>query len=174
MMLLGRLSYLAPLWISRPTHLVLTPGTELLGPNLFFARFTSQLSAGLFLAFITLFLLLLFVVLLRREWLAIVTLWLLMTLLTTLVSQGSLMMVPFTALSAFLSLAALKRYGWLALSSALFFSHLGIFYPITTELSAWYATDFTIALAICVALAAYGFYTSLGGQKLVSGDLLDD
>jgi hypothetical protein len=56
----------------------------------------------------------------------------------------------------------------------LFFSHLAIFYPITTELTAWYATDFTIALAIALVLAAYGFYISLGGQKLLSGKLLDE
>jgi hypothetical protein len=51
----------------------------------------------------------------------------------------------------------------LALSAAVFFAHLSVFYPITTELTAWYAIHFTIALAIALALAAYGFYISLGG-----------
>lgn len=83
-------------------------------------------------------------------------------------------MIPFTALSAFLVFFALKRYGLLTLISAIFFSHLAVFYPITTELTAWYATDFTIALVICLALAAYGFYTSLGGEKLLSGKLLEE
>jgi serine/threonine-protein kinase len=163
-----------PRWIGRPFDLAFNPGSTDLGAHYFFARFAIQLSAALFLAFIALFLLLLFVVVLRREWLALVALWLLMALVNALISQASLMMVPFTALSAFLVVFALKRYGLLAASSALFFSHLWVFYPMTTELTAWYATDFTISLVICLALAAYGFYTSLGGQKLLSGKLLEE
>jgi hypothetical protein len=51
---------------------------------------------------------------------------------------------------------------------------LWVFFPITTELTAWYATDFTIALAILVLAVAYGFYNSLAGQPLFSGRLLED
>jgi hypothetical protein len=174
MMVLQILSVIVPRWLGRPSGLMIADGSYALGGSLFFLRFGQQLSAGLFLSFITVFLLLLFVVVLRRETLAVVTLWLLMTLLTTLVSEASLSMVPFTALATFLSLFALKRYGVLALSVALFVSHLSVFYPITTELTAWYAIDFTIALVICVLLAAYGFYTSLGGQKLFSAKLLEE
>jgi hypothetical protein len=54
------------------------------------------------------------------------------------------------------------------------FLTLWVFYPITTELTAWYATDFTIALVICAALVVYGFYTSLAGQPLFGGKLLED
>lgn len=47
---------------------------------------------------------------------------------------------------------------------------LNLFTPgvlrITTELTAWYATDFTIALAV------YGFYTSLAGQPLFGGEII--
>jgi predicted Ser/Thr protein kinase len=163
-----------PQWIGQPSLLLLTPGSRVFGTHLFFARFAVLLRGPLFQAFIALFLLLLFVIVLRRERLALLALWILLTALTTLVSSASLIMVPFTALAAFLIVFALKRYGLLATISALFFYHLGVFYPMTTELTAWYATDFTIALAICVALAACGFYTSLGGQKLLSGKLLDD
>ena len=45
---------------------------------------------------------------------------------------------------------------------------------MTTELTAWYAIDFTIALAILVAVVAYGFYTSLAGQALFSRKLFED
>ena len=58
--------------------------------------------------------------------------------------------------------------------TAFFFAHLWVFYPMTTELTAWYATDFLMALTICVALAVFGFYTSLAGQPLFSGRLLQD
>lgn len=36
---------------------------------------------------------------------------------------------------------------------------------MTTEITAWYAREFTIALVICVLLAVYAAYTSVGGVK---------
>lgn len=86
--------------------LVINPGSIAIDAYLFFGRFEEQLSASLFQAFIALFLLLLFVVVLRRERLALVALWLLLTTLATLISQASLTMIPFTALWAFLVLFA--------------------------------------------------------------------
>jgi len=69
---------------------------------------------------------------------------------------------------------ALYSFGLLAAISALFVSHLMVFFPMTTELTAWYATNFTIALAICVGLVTYGSYTSTAGQTLLGGKLLQD
>jgi hypothetical protein len=43
--------------------------------------------------------------------------------------------------------------------------HLWVFFPITTEFTAWYAQVFVLDLIFVLALAAYGFYTSLGGQS---------
>jgi hypothetical protein len=81
---------------------------------------------------------------------------------------------PFAALSAFLIVWVLYRYGLLALVSAVFFLHLNIFFPITSDFSAWYAGDFLPALLVSLALAVYGFYTSLAGQPLFGGRLLED
>jgi hypothetical protein len=104
----------------------------------------------------------------------LIVLWLLLALINSLMVRASLIMIPFTAFAALALVFALKRYGLLAMSSALFFYHLWVFYPMTTEVLAWYATDFLIALVICVALVGFGFYTSLGGQKLLSGKLLEE
>jgi len=153
--------------------LVISPGNTDIA-HLFFLRFAAQLYVALFFSFIALLLLLLFVAVLRRERIAVVALWLLMTLLVTLVSRASVMMIPFLALGALFVIFALKRYGLLALISTLFFYALGVFFPMTTELTAWYATDFTIALVIGIALAVYGCYTSLGGQPFFGGKLLQD
>ena len=172
-MLVLVLSHVAPKILSQPPALVLNPGSVTLG-NLFVIRFAGQATSGLFVAFISVFLLLLFVVILRRERFAVLALWLLLTLMLSLVSQATWIRVPFTGLAAAITVFTLIRFGLLAVISMLFFSYLAVFYPITTELTAWYATDFTIALAIALALAAYGFYTSLGGQKLLSGKLLDE
>jgi hypothetical protein len=53
----------------------------------------------------------------------------------------------------------------LALISAIFFLHLHIFYPVTSDFSAWYAADFVLALLISLALA---------GQPLFRAALPDD
>jgi hypothetical protein len=174
MILASIMSYAGLGWIGRAPQLTLNPGTEVFGGQLFIVKFAAQLTAALFIAFITVFLLLLFVLVLRRERLALVVVWVLLTAVYTLLAQVSLVMIPFTAMSSLLLLLTLYRYGLLAAISALFLVHLWVFYPITTELTAWYAMDFTIALAICVALAVYGFYTSLAGQPLFGGKLLED
>jgi len=168
------LASVAPQWRGQASWIAINPGSDALGSHLFFTRFSEQLFAALFQALIFVFLLLLFVIVVRSEWVALFALWLLMAVITTLLTSMTPTVIPFTALSSFLVVFALKRYGLLAASSALFCSHLGVFYPVTAELTAWYATDFTIALIICVALAGYAFYTSLGGQKLLSGKLLEE
>jgi hypothetical protein len=113
-------------------------------------------------------------VVLRRERIAVMVLLLLLTVLLALVTEATWLMIPFTALLAFVVVLTLIRFGLLALVSAVFFFQILVFYPVTTELTAWYAIDFTIALVIALILAAYGFYISLGGQKLLSGKLLDE
>jgi serine/threonine-protein kinase len=161
-------------WLGHPPELTLNPGTANIGPHLLVRKFTSQLSSGIFLGFMVLFILLLLFVVVRRERLAFGILWLLLTLVGTLLSETPLQLILLTALGAFLPVFVLYRYGLLAAVATFFFAHLNLYYPITTELNAWYATDFTIALVICLALAVYAFYISLGGQKVFSGKMLEE
>jgi hypothetical protein len=49
-----------------------------------------------------------------------------------------------------------------------------VFFPVTTELSAWYATSFLLEAVLVLALLLYGFRTSLAGQRLVGAGFLDD
>lgn len=171
--LIGKLTPVFLRSIGRPFDIVSNPGSALLG-SLFWERFASQLSAALFLSFIALFLLLLFVVILRREWLAAGVLWIVLITFGMLVSQSSLTALPAAMLGSALTLFILYRFGLLALCATLFFAHLWVFFPLTTEIGAWYATDFVIAAILCLALAGYGFYISLGGQSVFGGQLLDD
>jgi len=62
----------------------------------------------------------------------------------------------------------------LTLISAIFFLHLQIFYPVTSDFSAWYAADFVVALIVSLTLAGFAFYTSLAGQPLFRASLPDD
>jgi len=167
------LAFVGLRWIGRPAELIINPGSTAIGHH-FTDRFAAQLTAGLLIAFISLFLLLLFGVILRRERLALAALWLLLTLVNVLITQVNLLMLPFAAFGILLLVIALYRYGLLATIFALFLLHLFVFFPMTTELSAWYATDFIIGLIICIALAAYGCYISLAGQPLFGKSLLED
>ena len=172
-MLVVQLAHVVPIFLGQPPALELNPGSERLG-NFFFLRFAGQASGALFEAFISVFLLLVFVVILRRERFAVLALYLLGTLLFILVTDAAWISFPLTALLAAIVVFTLIRFGLLAVISMLFVSYLAVFYPMTTELSSWYATDFTIGLAIALVLAAYGFFISLGGQKLLSGKLLEE
>jgi len=168
------LSSIALPWIGQPPRIITNPGSANIGTHLFISKFLSQLDAGIYVPFIALFLLLLLVVVLRRERLAFAILWLLLTVITILIANIDLKVVVFPALSSFLIVYVLYRYGLLASVSSFFFAHLAIFYSMTTELTAWYATDFLVALVICLALAVYSFYISLAGQPLFGGKLLEE
>ena len=160
-------------WIGRPGEIALNPGSIVIGSHLFVIKFASQLTASLFMGFIPLFLLLLFVFIFRREWLALGMLWLLLTVVEFLLTQSTWLMLPFTACLTLLTIVVLARFGLLATISAMFFVHLWVYFPVTTELTAWYATDFVIALVISLALVGYGFYRSLAGQPLLNVRMLE-
>ena len=168
------LSDIAPTWLGRPPREPWFdfPATRLLGLRSLAHGLTYQIYAALLQPFILLFLLLLLYILLRRERLAALALWALATLALGLTKEAP--GVPFAALAAFMAVWVLYRYGLLASISATFFLHLNIFYPITSEFSAWYAGDFLPALVISLALAVYGFRVSLGGRSLFRGGLLED
>ena len=106
----------------------------------------------------------------RSEILSLITLGILITVMESLITNSSLIMVPFNAVSALLVVIVLRRYGLLALIAAFFVAHLYIFFPMTTDFTAWYASEFTIALVICLALGGYAAYTSVGGSKVFAGE----
>jgi serine/threonine-protein kinase len=169
------LAGLVPQWFGYPPAIPWFdfPATQLLGIRSFAFGITQQIFASLFQSFILLFFLLLLYIILRRERLAAVAVWLIGSVALSLTHKTALG-VPFSCVAAFLVVWVLYRYGLLALISAIFFLHLVIFYPITSDFSAWYAADFVLALLLSLALAGFGFYTSLAGQPLFRASLPDD
>jgi serine/threonine-protein kinase len=174
MVLFTMLAFVGLRWLGRPPGLPLNPANFEAGSYPFLGRLQPQLTSALFIGFFYLFLLLLFVVVLRRERLALVALWILVTIPTALVTGVSMLMLPLIALATALAVFVLSRYGLLATIATIFFFHLWVFFPFTTEITAWYATNFLMGLALCLALAGYGFYTSLGGQKLFGEKLFSE
>jgi hypothetical protein len=78
------------------------------------------------------------------------------------------------ALAAGLIVFALSRYGLFPAIVAFYFLHLMTLFRITSDFSAWYATDFVLAVIIGLGLAGFGSYTSPAGEPLFRGARLDD
>ncbi len=161
------LADLVPRWFGYPPGIpwLDQPATRLLGIRSFAFGFTQQIFGGLLQSFMLLFFLLLLYIILRRERVAAIALWMIMTVTLSLTHE-TVAAVPFAALAALLVILVLYRYGLLALITAIFILHWQIFFPVTRDLGAWYATDFILTLIISLALVGFGFYTSLAGQSL--------
>jgi serine/threonine-protein kinase len=119
------------------------------------------------------FLILLFSLILRKGWLAAAALWLLF-MSQDLVAARPLSYLIFQGVIAAALVLAVSRYGLLATAVGYFFYFMGLFYPYTSDFSAWYAGGTIFALAISLAFAIYGFLVSLGGQPLFRTSLLED
>ncbi len=46
--------------------------------------------------------------------------------------------------------------------------------PVTLDYAVWYAGSSLFAMLMMLALGVYGFHTSLGGQKVFAGKLLEE
>ncbi|HEV7475233.1 MAG TPA: serine/threonine-protein kinase [Pyrinomonadaceae bacterium] len=145
-----------------------------LGSHFFVIKFTHYISGCLFISLFLLFLLLIFFLVLRRESLAVAGICLVITGLLSLILGAQLSTIPFALAVGVVMAGMLYRFGLLALVSAVLFYFLPVFFPQTTELTAWYATDFTLAATIMIALAALSTYTSLAGQSVFKNGLLRD
>lgn len=111
---------------------------------------------------------------LRRPWLANGTAFLIFGALFTLSA-------PTFSPSSFLGLVVaggllvmIVRFGVVAVGSGVFVANLIGAFPITTDLSSWYAGYALFALAVVVAVALYGFRTSLAGRPMFGGGLIQD
>ncbi|MCA1620736.1 MAG: serine/threonine protein kinase [Acidobacteria bacterium] len=173
--LLRFLAYLVPKWQGRPPGVPIGPDAETFGMAGFPAGFANQIHASVGNSFVLLLLLLLLFIIVRRTWLAALGAYLVLFGMAVLsAGAGSPLSLPFVALLPMPMVASLYRYGLLASVSGLFVVHLWVFFPVTTELSSWYASGFVLDALVCVALVFYGFYTSLAGQPLFRDDLLKD
>lgn len=134
----------------------------------------------IFLACWNLFILFGFRVLLRRRWLAVIGYFALFTMLTALESsqqyQGwaifasALLAATYTAIM----LVAFLRFGLLAAIGVFLVESVHNNAPITLDFSAWYAGGGLFSMLLILAVAAYGFHTSLAGRPLFKDELLSD
>ena len=156
-----------PRVLARTTTLALPAGPSapfLQGPTLtslsqvLFRLFVNQFSAVLF-AMVFLFVLTLLRMVLRRDWLASLV-WAAL-LAAPIVGEGRAIGWVAGGFRALILLLVLRRGGLLSLAVALFYMFSLIEVPITLDVAAWYAPRALPVVGVLVALALYGFRTSL-------------
>jgi serine/threonine-protein kinase len=119
------------------------------------------------------FVLFLFRVLLRRPWLATTAFVALFATSRILGNEHALVQIP-TSIAIFGIVAfAAVRFGLVALVAGLFTVDLIVNTPMAASLSSWHATATAFVFLSVLGFAAWGFYTSLGGRPLWSGQLFD-
>ena len=173
--LLTYLQVLAPRGFGMAASTPLAPDTAgLLGAQYVPAIFAEQSVTALIVPAGLLMLLLIFSILLRRWWAAVGAVFLLVTLFGVLTGGRTVVDVVFAAANAALIIFVLLRFGLLACVFTQFFAVAFDLFPMTTDFSVWYAGTAAFGLAAALAVTLYGFRTSLAGQKLFSGSLVED
>jgi len=108
----------------------------------------------------------------KRTWVAIAVLMAFTAMFIFGVS--SLVSSILTLLAMSIIVFIYLRLGLLAAASSIIYSILLFFFPITTQMSAWYSGIGLTGLAVLLAIALYAFHTSLGGQPLFGRASLED
>jgi len=164
---------LPPLFGRPPGTPTPIPYYGLLGAQQLLMLFAEQVNSGILSGMTLLFLLLLLSLVLRRQWAAFGVLWVII-ILPAVAVEATFASVIYGAAAATAVLLTLKRFGLLTLMFMQFFINAFFLFPVTTDFSAWYAGGSVVTLAVSIALAAYGFHTSLAGQPLFRGSLVED
>ena len=122
-----------------------------------------------------LFFFLLFVlrVLLRKEWLAVIVFVAIWATLKTLGSDYPWIDASSWTLLYGVAAIVVFRFGFVALAVGLFVTDMLLNVPLTLDFSTWYATTTLLPLLSVAALAIWGFYNALAGQKLWKSELFN-
>jgi len=81
--------------------------------------------------------------------------------------------VSLAAVQFGLAIFILIRFGVLPMMVGVFVSTVLPNFPLTTDVSTWYAGSTMFALASVLALTAYAFYTALAGRPLFKQGFLE-
>jgi serine/threonine protein kinase len=124
--------------------------------------------SSVFISLILLLLIFLFRAMFRRLWLPAAA----VIIVIVNLRSGPLGWIAI-GLGASLFTFILIRFGVLAMMAALFVAQTLLFFPLTTDLTAWYADGSIFAIASVLALTGYALYTALGGRPLLKAGFLE-
>jgi serine/threonine protein kinase len=105
-------------------------------------------------------------VLLRKEWIAGIVLVAIFAVPRGLSSTYMAVEIPAQILVYAIAVVIVLRFGFVPLACAVFTVNLLGNVPFSADLSTWYMPTSILALLSVVALAGWGFYTSLGGEPV--------
>ncbi|HEX8651530.1 MAG TPA: serine/threonine-protein kinase [Pyrinomonadaceae bacterium] len=147
---------------------------SLRGLRVMVALMGTELVQSIFSGLAYLFFLLLMYIIVRKQRLAAVLMWLVIFTIQVVFFASAWYIVFINAAIATLLAVTTARFGLLAVIVWQFVFFLIMNWPITTNFSLWYASATIFALTVMVGLAVYGFYTSLAGQSLFRDSFLQD
>jgi hypothetical protein len=110
--------------------------------------------------------------LLRKQWLAIPVMVLLMVG-PSVFGEHPVLDTTYQVIYWSIALLVLIRFGLLALVVAFCTSNMLRAFPLTTHLSSWYAEPTLVLFSVVLTVAVCGFYTSTSGKPLFGGISLD-
>jgi len=137
------------------------------------AALLTTIPGGMIDGLTNLLLLLLFAIALRRFWIAVVALAAFQCVVVLFGAADFFNPVGAVA-AAVLSTIPLVRFGLLAAVASRCFFVMTLHAPITFDVSVWYASFGLVLFMVYVALAAFGFYTSLAGRPVFGRALMDE
>lgn len=148
---------------------------RLLGGRYLIAEgFLNGISFALFITLSVFSLLFLLRALTGRQWLAAGIYLLIWVGQAGFLGNNPAIDAPFALLFHGLSVIAMLRFGLATLAVSIFLGGLLYPTPFTSDFSAWYGGNMLAVLLVVLAIAGYAFHTSLGGQKVFAGRLLED
>ncbi len=165
-----------PYWfnVSGLTPVVTAP-YSLGGPNRFLSAGLGVLSFDVFLTFVTLSLLFLSRVFLRKQWLAVGLTGLILAIINLgATGENFWVALPFSILVAALSLIVLIRFGLLALFVFNAYYFLISVLPVSLDFSCWYIGRSLFLLLVLIGFAVYGFRAALAGRAAFNIAGLED
>jgi hypothetical protein len=125
-------------------------------------------------ALILVFVPILLLMILRRQWLAVGLFFLLLGAIFTTRAPN----LPIGPIVSFLQAAMwiylTLRFGLLALAVNFLFYFALTYSPVTLQFGSWYAVNILVALLSMIVLILYAFRIALGGRPALGGSLLQD
>jgi len=129
---------------------------------------------GALLAVLMFFFVLVFLrVVLRNRWVAAGVFVLLFAIPKILGSDHPLIDTPIWAIIYLIAAMAVVRFGLIVLAMAVFTADVLLNVPYTLDPNDWYAPGTVTLVLSFVALAVWGFYTALAGQKILKEGVFD-
>ncbi len=128
-----------------------------------------QAAGGVMFAFATFLLIFLLRLILRRDWLAGASFVAIFMLLRAL-GSGGVWMLPITALVYAVYVVLLLRYGIVPLVVSIFTADFLLNTPLTLDFSCWYIACSLLPMLAVLAVAVYGFRSTVAGKRLFELD----